>query len=73
MSEQELKAIDAEVREIVNAAADFAQRSRADASNSTPISIVGAQLKLIPGAVMPIQVLMPALSPTMERATFQNG
>ncbi len=76
MSEQELKAIDAEVREIVNAAADFAQHdpepdavrtlhrrlSLSARSSSSPKSIFGVD--------MPIQVLMPALSPTMEKGNL---
>ena len=76
-SEQELKAIDAEVREIVNAAADFAQHDpepdavRAlDRRLSLSPSPRRPRRRVISGADMPIQVLMPALSPTMEKGNL---
>ena len=73
-----MKAIDAEVREIVNAAADFAQHD----PEPDPSELLHRRLSLsfktsrrpkrrvIPGADMPIQVLMPALSPTMEKGNL---
>ena len=75
VSEQELKAIDAEVREIVNAAAEFAQhdpepdavrtlhrRLPLDARTCSP-SASTLNASTDSGVTMPIQVLMPALSP----------
>ncbi len=79
MSEQELKAIDGEVREIVNAAADFAQHDpEPDASELYTdvyrwILRAHSSLKTeFSGATMPIQVLMPALSPTMEKGNLSK-
>ncbi len=70
MSEQELKAIDAEVREIVNAGC----RIRAARSRAGCVRALHRCLPLSAQAYfrsdMPIQVLMPALSPTMEKGNL---
>jgi pyruvate dehydrogenase E1 component alpha subunit len=61
-SEDDLKALDKNVREIVTDAADFAQNDpEPDVSSSTPTLYA-----LRGGKTMPIDILMPALSPTME-------
>ena len=71
VSEQELKEIDAEVREIVNAAADFAQHDpEPDAVRALDRHLPLSARKLHPELTMPIQVLMPALSPTMEKGNL---
>src|SRR4029450_13404905 len=71
VSEQELKAIDAEVREIVNASADFAQRDpEPDPSELWTDVYRESASKEVFGAPLPIQVPSPALSPTMEKGNL---
>ena len=65
-SEDDLKQIDKDVRDIVADAAEFAQTDpEPDASELwTDITLVRG------GRTMPIEILMPALSPTMEEGNL---
>ena len=63
-SEDELKAIDAEVRAIVTDAAEFAPDDPEPDASELWTDVVRCEVRARPD--MPTEILMPALSPTME-------
>src|SRR5882724_7099340 len=67
-SEDELKAIDKEVRDVVADAAEFAQNDPGPEPSELWTDIVTAR----EGKDMPIEILMPALSPTMEEGNLSK-
>ena len=64
VTEDELKAIDKEIRQIVVEAADFAEQSPEPDPEGAVHRRAGGNL------LMPIELKMPALSPTMEEGTL---
>ena len=70
-NEDELKKIDGEVRDLINQAAEFATHDPEPDASELCTDVYREYRKLPRNvAPMPIEVLMPALSPTMEKGNL---